>query len=201
MKESNKSLVGMGILTAVAASLCCITPVLALLSGATGIASTFSWMEPARPYFIATTVGVLGFAWYLKLKPRPKNEMQCACDEKEKTPFMQTKTFLGIVTVLAAFLLAFPYYAHLFYPSSNPSTSQTVQNQNLKTVTFKIKGMTCNGCAAHISNDVSKLEGVFSVDASYEQGNAIVKFDPTKVNTTKIEQTINETGYQVVSKN
>jgi mercuric ion transport protein len=47
-----KGIIGAGLLTAFAASLCCITPVLALFSGATGIASTFSWMEPYRPYLV-----------------------------------------------------------------------------------------------------------------------------------------------------
>ncbi len=43
-KNSNKALIGSGIITAIAASLCCITPVLALLAGTTGIASSFSWL-------------------------------------------------------------------------------------------------------------------------------------------------------------
>ena len=38
------------ILTAITASLCCITPVLALIAGTSGVASTFSWIEPFRPY-------------------------------------------------------------------------------------------------------------------------------------------------------
>ncbi|MGC8802221.1 MAG: hypothetical protein ACP5PS_00380, partial [Bacteroidales bacterium] len=68
-------------------------PVLALISGAGGIASLFSWLEPARPYLIVTTLLVLGFAWYQKLKPRTDEEIQCACEEDEKPPFMQTKVF------------------------------------------------------------------------------------------------------------
>lgn len=39
-----------GMFAAVGASLCCITPVLAVLAGSTGMASTFSWMEPFRPF-------------------------------------------------------------------------------------------------------------------------------------------------------
>lgn len=45
MNKKNNRLVGAGVLSAVAASLCCITPVLALISGASGVASTFSWMD------------------------------------------------------------------------------------------------------------------------------------------------------------
>lgn len=34
----------LGIGTAIAASLCCITPVLALLGGVSGVAASFSWI-------------------------------------------------------------------------------------------------------------------------------------------------------------
>ena len=48
MKTDNK-LIGAGLLTAIAASLCCITPVLALIAGTSGLASTFSWLERMHP--------------------------------------------------------------------------------------------------------------------------------------------------------
>mgnify|MGYP003457247015 FL=1 len=98
------------ILSAVTASLCCITPVLALISGASGVASTFSWLEPFRPYLIGITVLVLGFAWTQKLKPRTTEEIQCTCEEEDKIPFVKTKKFLGIVTVFTFLMMAFPYY-------------------------------------------------------------------------------------------
>jgi len=87
-----------GLFSAIAASLCCITPVLALLSGTTGIASTFSWVEPYRPILIGITVMILGFAWYQKLKPRPK-DIDCACDD-DKPKFIQSKKFLLFVTTI-----------------------------------------------------------------------------------------------------
>ena len=94
MKKQNR-LLGAGVLTAITASLCCITPVLAIVAGSSGIAASFSWLEPFRPYLIGSTLLVLGFAWYQTLKP--KKEVECDCEE-EKPKFMQTKLFLGIVT-------------------------------------------------------------------------------------------------------
>ena len=91
MKTDNK-LIGAGLLTAIAASLCCITPVLALIAGTSGLASTFSWLEPFRPYFIGMTILVLGFAWYQKLKP--KKQIDCNCETEEKPKFIQSKMFL-----------------------------------------------------------------------------------------------------------
>ena len=200
MKKKNHKLVGAGVLSAIAASLCCITPVLALISGASGVASTFSWMEPGRPYLIGITVLVLGFAWYQKLKPRTPEEIKCDCEEDEKKPFLQTKTFLGIVTVFAALMLAFPYYAHIFYPSNDKKEVVIVNASDIQTVTFDVKGMTCSGCVSHVENDVNKLPGIIIVDASYEEEVTRVEFDQSKVSLAQIEEAINGTGYKVVGK-
>jgi hypothetical protein len=129
MKSENK-LAGLGLLTAISASLCCITPVLALLAGTSGLASTFSWLDPLRPYLIGLTVLVLGFAWYQKLKPQKQED--CNCDTTEKTPFIQTNKFLGIVTVIAGLMLAFPFYAHIFFPKTEKQ-SIVAEQANVKT--------------------------------------------------------------------
>ena len=83
MKLSNKSNspAYLSIVTAITAFVCCITPLLAILAGSSGLVSTFSWIEPFRPYLIVLTIGILGFAWYLKLKPKTQEEIDCACEE------------------------------------------------------------------------------------------------------------------------
>jgi len=109
MAAKKKTYGGLAILTAAAASLCCITPVLAFFAGLGGMASAFSWLEPFRPYLLGLTIAVLAFAWYQMLKP--KKDIDCDCEEDQpdgktgKKSFIQTKTFLGIVTVFAALML------------------------------------------------------------------------------------------------
>ena len=71
-----------GIIASLGASLCCITPVLAVLAGSAGLASTFSWLDPFRPYFIGLTVLVLAYVWWEKLKP--KEQISCECETQEK---------------------------------------------------------------------------------------------------------------------
>ncbi len=193
------SLVTSGILAAFISSLCCITPVLALVAGTSGIASTFSWLDPARPFFIGITALVLGFAWFQKLRPKTKGEVDCTCEVENKTSFWQTKKFLGVVTLLAALMLTFPLYAHIFYPESEKQVI-IVDRSDIDVATFEIKGMTCNGCATHVDHEVNKLDGILKVTASYEQGNAVVEFDKSKTNSEVIEQAINSTGYTVTNK-
>lgn len=196
MKSENK-LAGLGLLTAISASLCCITPVLALLAGTSGLASTFSWLDPLRPYLIGLTVLVLGFAWYQKLKPQ--KQIDCNCDTTQKTPFIQTKKFLGIVTVFAGLMLAFPMYANVFFPKTENKTIVTDQ-ANIQTVEFMIDGMTCAGCEEHVNHEVNKLTGIIKTTVSYANGNAIIEFDQTQTNIDEIEKAIAKTGYSVTDK-
>ena len=196
MKSENK-LIGAGLLTAITASLCCITPVLALIAGTSGIASTFSWIEPFRPYLIGLTILVLGFSWYQKLKPQ--KEIDCECETDEKPKFIQSRKFLGIVTVFVIVILAFPYYSGIFYPNTEKQII-LVDKSDIKTTEFKISGMTCASCEEHVNHEVNKLNGIVNSTVSYENGNAIVEFEKTKTNETEIEKAINSTGYQVTDK-
>lgn len=196
-KKSSKGLVGAGIFSAIAASLCCITPVLALIAGSSGIASAFSWLEPARPYLIGISVLVLGFAWYQKLKPK-KAEVDCACEEDEKPSFLQSKQFLGIVTAFAAMMLAFPYYSHIFYPKTEAKVI-VVESNNIAEANFDIEGMTCTGCEEHIKHAVAQLAGFIEATADHKAGKAIVKFDKSKTSLEQVVAAIDETGYKVTS--
>ncbi|MBC7524654.1 MAG: mercuric transport protein MerTP [Flavobacterium sp.] len=196
MKSENK-LIGAGLLTAITASLCCITPVLALIAGTSGIASTFSWIEPFRLYLIVMTILVLAFAWYQKLKPQ--KEIDCECETTKKPKFIQSKKFLGIVTVFSIVMLAFPYYSKIFYPNTEKQII-VVDKSDLKKTEFKISGMTCASCEEHVNHEVYKLNGIVNSKASYENGNAIIEFDKSETNETEIEKAINSTGYKVTDK-
>lgn len=190
-------LIGTSLISAIAASLCCITPVLAMIAGTSGIASMFSWIEPFRPYLIGLTILILGFAWYQKLKPQ--KEIDCECDIEENPKFIQSKTFLGIVTLFAIVMLAFPFYSGIFY-SNTGKQIVVVDKSEIKTTEFQISGMTCTSCEEHVNHEVNKLNGILSSKASYENGNAVVEFDRTKTNEAEIEIAINATGYKVINK-
>ncbi|MAE84393.1 MAG: heavy metal transporter [Flammeovirgaceae bacterium] len=197
-KQSN-SLAVTSLLTAVSASLCCITPVLALLAGSSGIAAAFSWLDPFRPWLIGITVVVLAFGWYQKLKPKSAQEIACECEDDEKPSFWHSKKFLGIMTVFAAVMLAFPYYADAFYPETKLSVSDNVNLES--TYEIKITGMTCTGCEEHVKLEIGKLPGISGLEVSYEKANAVVTFDESKTDIEKVKSAVDKTGYKVESVN
>jgi copper chaperone CopZ len=197
--KSSGTFTGAGVLSAIAASLCCTTPVIALLAGSSSIAANFSWIESARPYLIAISVAVLAFAWYLKVKPAEINNMDCNCETTRRASFIQSKTFLSIVTVFAILMMAFPLYAKMFYPIPKAKSATVATVDNKQQVKYTIQGMTCEGCEEHVNNELSKVNGVLAYKTSYATRSSLVTYDKSKADVKTIEAAINKTGYTVKS--
>lgn len=197
--KTNKLFRNSAIVTAVFASLCCITPVLAVLGGLSGIASTFSFLEPLRPYFIAFTIIILGYAFYNAYKPKKKDDIECACDDDKvdtKKNFINSKSFLWIVAVIAVVLITFPYYSSAFFPESQ-SVLSTNSNHIIK-AKLEIEGMTCTSCEQSVDYALKSEKGVLSAESSYKTGIAYVQFDDTKVQTEQLKKAVeNKVGYKV----
>jgi mercuric ion transport protein len=183
-----------GLLTAIVSSLCCITPVVAIISGTSGIAATFSWMEPLRPFLIGLTLLVLAFAWYMKLKPKTAEEIACECEDDEKPSFWQSRKFLMIITVFSGLMLTFPTYSDAFFPDNSKEVVLTATSQ-IQSVNLQIVGMTCTGCEETVKYAANELEGIIEVNASYENSNAVIKFDASKTSKEELIEAINATGY------
>ena len=195
-EKTSKNAAYTGLFAAVAASSCCIPPVIALIAGVGGSASALSWMEPFRPYLIGLAVIAIGYAWYAYLKPKKADD---CCEVDAKPKWYQTKGFLIGITLFAAISISFPYYSHIFYPD-NKKEVIVVNQSDIQTVNFDVKGMTCASCEEHVKHAVNELEGVVNVAASYEKANAEVEFDNTKTSKEDIEKAINSTGYKVINK-
>lgn len=202
MKEvtSSKAATSVGVIAAIAASLCCITPVLALFAGASGAASSLSWLEPARPYLIALAIATLGFSWYRSLSK--KESIACGPDGScavEKKSFLASRTFLTIITVAAIALIAFPNYSKVFYPKAEKQNVVVVESNNIQTASFQIKGMTCGGCEEHVNSELSKVSGVIESQTSYAKGISTVKFDKSRASIEELKNAIAKTGYKVTN--
>ncbi len=195
-EKTSKNAAFAGLFAAIAASSCCIPPVIALIAGVGGSASSLSWMEPFRPYLIGLAVLAIGYAWYNYLKPKKADD--CGCDIDEKPKWFQSKGFLISITLFAAISIAFPYYSSIFYPD-NKKEVVVVSKSDIQTVNFEVKGMTCASCEQHITHAVNKLEGIVSVEASSEKASTKVEFDNTKTSIEKIKEAINSTGYKVLN--
>lgn len=186
-----------GMVAALAASTCCIPPVIAAIAGIGGISSSLSWMEPLRPYLIGLAVIAIGYAWFAFLKTKKEDDCDCPIDEKPK--WYQTKAFLVGVSVFAAVAIAFPYYSGIFFSTPSPQNIGIVNESNIVEAHLTIEGMTCTGCEHHVNQVLLNRDGVLDAVASYETGGATVKFDKSKVSIEQLAKSVEtETGYKVI---
>lgn len=60
---------------------------------------------------------------------------------------------------------------------------------------LQITGMTCAACANRIEKGLNKLEGVSEANVNFAMERATVTYDPTKVDVSKMEASIEKLGY------
>lgn len=97
--------------------------------------------------------------------------------------------FLGKTLAAAAVLAVIAAVAWIAPTGADDSDSA------LATSTFAVEGMTCGGCEAGVKLKVKKLDGVESVEASWEAGRATVTYHPDRVGPNDIVAAIEELGY------
>lgn len=99
---------------AVGASLCCVAPLVLVTLGVGGAwLATLTRFEPARPVFIALTLGLLALAWHKLYRQRVACEPGKACADASVQ--RRQRSMFWLVASPLLLLLAFPWYASLFY--------------------------------------------------------------------------------------
>ncbi|MPZ32996.1 MAG: mercury transporter MerT [Rhodospirillales bacterium] len=102
-----------GILGALAASSCCIVPLVLFILGIGGAwIGNLTALAPYKPLFVAGTAGLLGYGFYLVYwKPRRACADDAACARPIPSRLVQLALWIATVLVVAAF--AFDYVAPL----------------------------------------------------------------------------------------
>lgn len=112
---------------------------------------------------------------------------------------MQKKTYLSLAAAFALCLLAAPNEASAQSQASGKKATQGVVQTKAKaqTAEFKITGMTCNACSSKVTKAVNAVPGILNAEVSYENGNAIVKFDKSKTSVEDLKKAIASSGFKV----
>ena len=106
-----------GFLGALAASSCCILPLVLFSLGVSGAwIGNFTQLAPYQPYFIAATIGFLGYGYWLVYRSA---KLACADGEACARPLPNrlVKTGLVLATILVVAALGFDFLAPLFIDS------------------------------------------------------------------------------------
>ena len=71
------------------------------------------------------------------------------------------------------------------------------ETKQIKKIILPVTGMTCASCAATIEKGLSKLPGVSRVNVNLASEKASIEYDPSKVDTKALMDTISDVGYGV----
>jgi len=195
----DKALVGASLIAGVAASLCCILPLVFALAG-TGIVGASAFFAAWRPYLLGITFLLLGLGFYFAYR-KPKNVCEPGSVCEKPATNKKGRIGLWIATMVVLVVAAFPYYsepvANLLLNTKVRET--TVPVPNLERASFAVDGMDCTACATAIENKLKTVDGVRSAVVSYDQKRATVEFDVSKVTIAQLEQAIRDAGYRAHS--
>ena len=117
MQRAQKLMAAGGVLGALAASSCCILPLVLFSLGVSGAwIGNFTQLAPYQPYFIAATIACLGYGYWLVYRS-PK--VACAEGEACARPMPNRLVKLGLIlaTVLVVAAIAFNFLAPLLLDS------------------------------------------------------------------------------------
>lgn len=193
MKE--RLTMGGAMITAAAASLCCIGPLLFVVLGM-GAFGAPAFFETLRPYLLGVAALLLAFGFYRAYFRRWDSTCATgeACAAGPASRATRVSLWVSAVAVLA-FALS-PYYAGTLARRLSVKTKQpTAQQQTTERASFKVSGMTCAGCEETIKLALEQTPGVRKVEVSYDRGEAAVEYDATVTDVAKIQKAIDETGY------
>ena len=63
--------------------------------------------------------------------------------------------------------------------------------------TYLVKGMTCQHCAAAVTEEISELSGVTGVDVDVDSGRVVVESE-SPLDTIAVAAAVTEAGYDLV---
>ncbi len=185
------SAAGGAILAALAASACCVGPLLLALVGLGG-ASLLGRIASLRPYLMALTVVLLGTGFLLAYRRRAPAAASpdCACERPRIT--LSGRVALWFATVAAAGLFVAPYVVAAW---AGHSRSGPVETAGMATTTLVVPSMSCASCAPAISNALAKVEGVRQVSIHLERRTVTVGYVPGRASPEALISAVKRAGY------
>lgn len=182
----------MSMLSALAASSCCVPPLillgLTLLGiGSAGLAGFSSTLGAIKWYILPLAIVGVGSSYYMYFREKKKCSTAACAMANAKL----TKTMLTISTVVVFGFLSWSVYPYVL-------GTTTIQTDDSGTsahfAVYQVDGMTCGGCEIAVNGAAAATGLVDSVKSSFTESRAYVWYnDDNKL--AQIEQAIKQVGY------
>lgn len=183
--------IGAALLAALAASSCCLGPVILAALGLGG-AGLFAGIAAYRPYMLAVTALFLGVGFYLSYRrPKAVEGDECGCDVP-KTRRMP-RMFLWMATIITTLVAVSPYVlAKVSASGAHAVSSSSVA----ATATIKVEGIDCEACAAPIRKALAGAGGFNDLKLDVPSKIVTVTYEPGPGRPDVYVKAIDDLGYE-----
>ncbi|HEY5552638.1 MAG TPA: mercuric transporter MerT family protein [Opitutaceae bacterium] len=178
--------IGGAVLAGIAASLCCVGPLLALSIGLGSFAAA-EWFAEWRPVLLGLTFVLLGLAWFLTYR---RSKADCADGSCARRPGKAARISLWVGTLVA---LAAAVYPSL--PAANHGINAAAIAPSDATLSVMIPSMDCAACAKGIEASIGRAPGVKQAAVDFDTKTAVLVFDPAFTSREQLLALIDASGF------
>jgi copper chaperone CopZ len=179
------------VLAAVLASACGWLPLL-LLGTSAGVVGVSSFFAAHRPILLGLTGTLLAASFYYVYLRTPRCAPGDTCAAPNPRVRRLNRVALWVATAAAIGVATFPDYLPWFVGEHDAVA--TVSSPAAVTVTYEIEGMTCEACGSYVRAAIAELPGIRSVEVSFADGTAEVRFDG-EVDRDAVVHAVDAAGY------
>lgn len=193
-KTLKRATLGGSVVAGIAASLCCLGPLVALalgLGGFAGAAVFAKW----RPLLLGVTFVMLALAWYLTFsKPKTACQDGPLCTIKPSPKWNKLVLWFSTVVVLIA--ASFPNLSSAILQATQRGAPSALSIGNSAVLKVQVLGMDCAACALRVQSLLKTQSGVQQAQVSFATKEAVVQYDATRSSPEKIIAAIERTGFK-----
>ena len=195
--KGTKLSIGGAVLAALAASSCCLGPLLLAALGVGG-AGAFATLAAYRPYVLGVTVVLLGLGFYLTYRtPEAVMDETCGCDPPNGTVRAGKRAgkigLWGATALVALFASAPPLLARVAAHRSPVDTSTDVA---LEHAVLEVHGMDCEACAVSVRQTLQKVGGFRDLTLDLKTQSITVTYEPAPGRLDAYLAAVNQLGYE-----
>ncbi len=188
-----------GLFAAIAASACCIIPLI-LGTASAGSAWFGSALAPYRPYLMLLSIALLGFGFYFSYRPEKIDCDNGCCQSIKVLRYRRlSRILLWGVTIFSVWSMAYPSMTSRVFGKDEIDThlakASTIEGR--RAVLSIDNSFICTDCLPAMLGVVRKTPGVYSADSSLKSKKIFLQYNPKMVSIKHIESLIEKNGFSV----
>jgi mercuric ion transport protein len=198
--RAKKLTLGGAVLAALAASSCCIGPLILAALGIGG-AGAFAVLGAYRPYILSVTAVLLAGGFYLTYrKPRAaraaSGDDACGCEQPSPKAGRAGKIGLWIATGMVLVFAAAPNLLACLANRSHQPGVATTAGAAVEHAIIHVEGMDCEACATHIRGALAKAGGFHDLTLDLKAKTVTVAYEPAPGRLQAYVAAIDDLGYE-----